>query len=374
MRRRRKSREVLGVSLFPFLAVLICTLGVLIVLLVLAVKAADVQATDAKSAVEQEVQRSLDDLGWQADLATAQIEGLEQLRPEVSRRLADARSHRGYLEEEIRELKRKAQSLGEQLLAMEQAEPEAIDVATTQQKIGELESKIAAANSLLKQKRTESKTSGSVTYSIVPHGGSGGTFRRPIFVECTAERLILQPLGIALEKKDFAPPLQPGNMLDSALLAIREYWNRYDLSGQEGSPYPLLVVRPDGAETYALARHAMQSWDDEFGYELVEADKQLEFGTPDPQLAETVREAITDARQRQQFVNNQRRMLQFQTGSPRGQVSSQNGSLGVGDGSGTRQADGQGQPVGLSASSAMGGFVANSDWKKERRRTGSRIG
>ena len=44
MRRRKKNRTQLSVSLFPFLAVLICTLGVLIVMLVMAVKSADVQS------------------------------------------------------------------------------------------------------------------------------------------------------------------------------------------------------------------------------------------------------------------------------------------------------------------------------------------
>ena len=42
MSRLRKNLNQPSVSLFPFLAVLICTLGVLIVMLVLAVKSAEV--------------------------------------------------------------------------------------------------------------------------------------------------------------------------------------------------------------------------------------------------------------------------------------------------------------------------------------------
>jgi hypothetical protein len=63
----------------------------------------------------------------------------------------------------------------------------------------------------------------------------------------------------------------------------------------------LIVVRPDGAETFVLARRAMKSWDDEFGYELVESDKSLDFGAKDPQLDVEVKDAIEEARHRQRL-------------------------------------------------------------------------
>ena len=44
MKRLKRPKSGISVSLFPFLAVLICTMGVLIVLLVIAVKAADQHA------------------------------------------------------------------------------------------------------------------------------------------------------------------------------------------------------------------------------------------------------------------------------------------------------------------------------------------
>jgi uncharacterized protein YlxW (UPF0749 family) len=60
MRRRRKKRSQLSVSLFPFLAVLICTLGVLIVMLVMAVKSADDQANKVQSEDDAEKQALLE--------------------------------------------------------------------------------------------------------------------------------------------------------------------------------------------------------------------------------------------------------------------------------------------------------------------------
>ena len=75
MRRRRRTRTSLGVSLFPFLAVLICTLGVLIVLLVLAVRSADVRASkeqsDHQERYEQQ-QKRLNELNAEYDLRIVQ--------------------------------------------------------------------------------------------------------------------------------------------------------------------------------------------------------------------------------------------------------------------------------------------------------------
>ena len=347
MKRRRRTRETLGVSLFPFLAVLICTLGVLIVLLVLAVKSADVEAANVKAEMGREQERELADLRFQYETRLLQINGLKQVRPDVVKRLSEIRSHRGYLEEEIRQLKRRSQQLAAEMGAadvpLEGADP------SSSQELDDLRQRIAIARTQLEEMRAENAKTGPATYTIVPHAGSGGTFRRPIFIECTADALIIQPLEIRLEKSEFVPPLATGNMLDAALLAIRAYWERYDLTGQEGSPYPLLVVRPSGAETYVLARRAMKSWDDEFGYELVESDKQLEFGPDDRQLAAVVNEAIVDARRRQRFLTAQR-----QTGQ--------------GPFAGRNAADSDRYGPGLSASSSLGGFVANSDGKTESHR------
>jgi hypothetical protein len=179
-------------------------------------------------------------------------------------------------------------------------------------------------------------------------------------VECTGDALILQPLGIRLPISEFAPPLVSGNMLDSALLAIREYWQKYDLGGTEGNPYPLLVVRPQGAQSFVLARHAMTSWDDEFGYELVESDKKLDFGTPDDQLAKQVQIAVDDARQRQRslIAHNSR-------------IGNRLGDGGLGGFSPVAHSSARSRShpksterPGLVVSDSAGGFVANSGWER----------
>ena len=74
MSRNRRQVNQFAVSLFPFLAVLICTMGVLIIMLVLAVKSAEVNAQQVRDDYEQEVD--------QQRLAILDKLDLEQLRAE----------------------------------------------------------------------------------------------------------------------------------------------------------------------------------------------------------------------------------------------------------------------------------------------------
>ena len=366
MRRSRKKRSQLSVSLFPFLAVLICTLGVLIVMLVMAVKSADVQAEKTQADDDQQNLEKINQLQDAIDFRELQIEGLTISRPDIVMRLNESRANRSYLEDEIRKLKREFQRVGEELLELDQAPEVSLNVISefsqseADAEIRELEVEIVSAEEKLKDKRESLKQSGPSKYVIVPHKGGGGTFRRPIYLECTAAGITLQPSGILLETNEFASPLEPGNMLDSALLSIREYWQRYDLAGKYGSPYPLIVVRPDGAETFVLARRAMKSWDDEFGYELVESDKSLDFGDKDPQLDVEVKDAIEEARHRQRLRLAALAVRQNQVARFNAPVS---------------------RP-GLTASHSMGGFVSSptnaassgSSWASEREQGNAMVG
>ena len=50
----------------------------------------------------------------------------------------------------------------------------------------------------------------------------------------------------------------------------------------EGEPYPLLLVRPDGIMAYECALAAMKSWGPDFGYELINVDWHLNYPPADP--------------------------------------------------------------------------------------------
>ena len=349
LKKRRLKRNVLSVSLFPFLAVLICTLGVLIVMLVMAAKSADVDAATRQADDDSERLQEVKQLEETADIQLATIEGLELVRPEALIRLEESRANRSHIEDEIRELKEEFQRVGDELVELDvqsKREPDSIEFSEedNQQALSQLKSQIAQVKTELAEKRKVVTKIGPAKYQIVPHKGAGGTFRRPIFLECTKDAITLQPSGIRLLKSEFAPPLEPGNMVDSALITIREYWKRYDLAGEEGNPYPLIVIRPGGAQTFVLARRAMKSWDDEFGYELVEADTPLEFGKRDPQLVKEIQSAVASAKVRQRNRIARSIIAQRSSFGTGGQRSSRKGGRNI-------------RP-GLTASGPNGGFVA----------------
>ncbi len=299
MKRRHRSRSVLAVSLFPFLAVLICTLGVLIVLLVLAVKAADSQAVAEQGEADAKLKSQLNSVQLQLEERQIQIDGLKEVRPDALQRLEDARATRSHFENAVRQLQQEARSLAESLLALENQRQGMRAAEVPDSNLQQLRAQIDEAQKRLVQKREAAKQTPEVTWSIQPYNGNSGTSRRPIFVECRSDHIVIQPLDIKITQEDLRAAVFPGNMLDAALLTIREYWQRLDLEGDTGRAYPLIVVRPDGARTFQVVKASLKAWDDEYGYELVDADKKIDFGELDPALAEETVAAIEEAAHRQ---------------------------------------------------------------------------
>ena len=298
MKRGRNDSKQYAVTLFPFLAVLICTMGILVVLLVVAVQAADVDAREKVQASRSEYQSKIDAVQDSIDTEAFRVSGLTEFRPDLVKRLQDARARRAHVQLALDNLDEKAKQLALRKSKLERP-PE-----NSQQSLSQLEAEAAliaeqiahASSQLLELK--DAKPVETTTYSIVPTDTGSSTLRRPIYIECVNDKLILRPHQITLAASDFQQPIFAGNPLDAALIAIRDYWQRFDLTGDEGAPYPLLVVRPSGARAYALARHAMQSWQDEFGYELIEEDLPLEFGELDTQLQNEINLAVAKAKQR----------------------------------------------------------------------------
>jgi len=304
MRRSVRRRETPEVSLFPFLAVLICTFGVLFILLVLAVKAADESAKKANEIDRQKVEKQIDELNSQLDLELVRSAGLSEVRPELVERLRGVRDIRTHLENEIARLNEQAVIIARQLERQDEVAHD-IKLESIHRQVAELEIQLATAVAELEQKQKQVGGNQPVMYSIVPYNGASGELRIPIYIECRENKLIIQPHDVVIEVKDFAVPVTEQNPLDAALVAVREYYLRYDLNVSVGSPYPLLVVRPDGAESYSRARHAMRGWDDEFGYELISEKKKLDFGESDKQLAEAVRKAV------EQSIREQHKLMDY---------------------------------------------------------------
>lgn len=340
MSSRRKYRDEVGMNLFPFLAVLICTMGSIIMLLVVMVQQARVRAQETsvldvaamqsardaandalaqherqrrqiESAIAQraqelaehqqtkqlaeEAQLELDELTWK-------IETLQPTYEATLEDLADQRLALSHLEQHTRELSEKATEMQAEadLIALT-AQNGAQNAEDDKAKLDRVKSKLAAAQAELEVERSK-LTDQAKRYALVPYDGPSGTQRPPIYIECLPDRVILQPENVVLIGEDFRAPLNQQNPLAIALRAKREFMLENGLLSDGEEPYPLLVVRPNSASSYAAARSAMTAWESEFGYELVESEIELDYQTADPRLRTLLEDVVTDARGRRKLM------------------------------------------------------------------------
>jgi len=301
IQRRSRRRSTASVSLFPFLAVLICAMGALILLLVVIARQARLQAAQT-AAVEQakysenaaDLEERLEDLRWRIGQLKESRRTTESQLAEVRLQLGNIENHARHLRNQLAQLEaawaemQKSESHGNRQRRQLQAQLQQLraEITQTQQELTE-------ARAAAEQRRK--------SYAVVPYQGPNETHRRPIYIECRADSVVLQPEGVVLTESDFDGPMGPGNPLAAALRATREYLSSnpgFDPQ-ESGEPYPLLLVRADGIAAYYAARAAMESWGSEFGYELIGNDWELEFQPPDPELAREIREAVDTARMRQ---------------------------------------------------------------------------
>ncbi|NQU23490.1 MAG: hypothetical protein HQ567_19595 [Candidatus Nealsonbacteria bacterium] len=299
---RSRGQTVVRVSLLPFLAVLICTMGTLILLLVVVAREARVQAEEVARTKaisnEAEAAERQEELQDNVEMAQWRIEQLQASRKATEGDLAEERLKLGHIEDDYRRLraelvrtKRTLEELdGQQDDGGQQRGELLAEVQRLQAAVVDAGRRLDEAARAAGERRR--------SYAVIPYRGPHQTSRRPIYIECRADAVVLQPEGIVLRSEDFDEPLGPGNPLAAALRAIREYLlmhGGFDPQRDE-EPYPLLLVRPDGIHAYSVARQAMESWKSEFGYELIGEDWKLEFGASDPGIAAVAQQAVETAR------------------------------------------------------------------------------
>ena len=288
---RRRTREAVSPSLFPFLAVLLCTMGSLVLILMLIVSGAQASARKIADEVisqkeETEATIQLASSSYARQLEEGQFE-LEKKRL----MLQHFEEHIRELLDELDQLKSKAQLLeSESQLDTSEAEDQ-------RRAISELEKQLAEAEEELKQKLAKPDGDKPI-FAVIPYQGNNGTHRRPIYVECVSNGIIIQPEGVFLSETDLQPPHGPGNPLDAALRAIRSEYKPANGAITE-TAYPLLIVRPSGIRSYTYARSAMNGWDDQFGYELVSDGLELVFPESKPGLKDKIAQTVDLARNRQ---------------------------------------------------------------------------
>jgi hypothetical protein len=320
------------ISLFPFLAVLLCTMGSLLVLLVIFSRSAqNADSAAMAAAVESAAEELLlarEELVWR----TEQLEGV---KARTAADLARVRMQLAGIEEDARALADEFDALDRTASALEGGSEEAAEASES---LADLEQRLADAERELMEARDEAAER-PPAYAVVPYEGQEGTNRRPLYIECCIDGVFLQPEGIRLGPTDFEGPPGPGNPLASGLRAAREYLARQPgESGDPGvQPYPLLLVRPSGVMAYYAARESLQSWGSEFGYQFVDEDWELTYPPVDPALAEVENRAIADARRRLEWlaqVRPQKRTrpaVQYRASTTRGGVVANDGPSVLGD-------------------------------------------
>jgi hypothetical protein len=283
------------VSLFPFLAVLICTMGTLILLLVVISRMARIDKLTENHTGDLP---KIEDIESETGMTETMLHGLLKSKTLTERQIEEERTKIAVLEQQIEKLtsgieqtlkfleeRQKNKNAGQ--TQMEQLQK------TLRQKQSELATLFGEYQKLQGEHAGKNRS-----YAIVPYRGPNGTFKRPIYIECTSDKVILQPEGIVLNEMDFILASHPDNPLDAAIRAAYQYYLERGLVESGSEPYPLLLVRSGGIDAYYAVREAIRSWNDNFGYELIADDWTLEFPDPNPELKEAVIKRVDFARLR----------------------------------------------------------------------------
>jgi hypothetical protein len=304
--RRQVATATQGISLFPFLAVLLCTMGALIVVLVVLNRQSRLQAAVLSSAEAEsrraESEKAQLDAELRRDMAEWRLRHLRESREKTQAdlnqerlRLSGVEEHRRQLETRFKQLQQAAAGLDNTQRASAQAHDA--------EELEKLKVELDSARRKLAEVRARA-TSHAPAYTVVAYEGPNRTRRRPIYIECANDRVTIQPEGIELSAADFDGPMGPGNPLASAVRAARDHLAALapDPKSPDAEPYPLFLVRPDGIEAYYAARAAMQSWGADFGYQTVDQDWKLEYPPLDGRLAQIERQAVEEARERLKWL------------------------------------------------------------------------
>jgi len=294
--RRSRSRKSPTVSLFPFLAVLICTMGALVPLLLAIARQARLQAVHEATAKAAHYQV---DAQTERELAEWRIEELKNSRKQAEEQLSRSRLALGHVENHARRLHEQSAQLRTTLEGLQTSGKQSSrQRAELEGELDQVQTQLSQAEQQLAATQQDA-TRRPRSYAVIPYEGPHGTYRQPIYIECRSDAIVIQPEGVCLTVSDFDGPLEACNPLDRALRAARELLLAQKKIQGNGSdePYPLLLVRPDGIPAYYVAREAMKSWRSEIGYELVGKDWDLEFPKADPEVGRVMRGAIAEARE-----------------------------------------------------------------------------
>lgn len=342
-----------AVQLFPFLAVLVCTMGALIFLLL--VTAQQVRQRAINYAKFQQHQRKLAAAASAkpASLPILSIPIPKPVDPEpasepipipkpILRRVKPPKTDRAEYEAALAEREREnaelksdwerkssqleaaRQKLAAVLASQQSAVDESLESTTTlesavaalESQITELartveagtnkpedeaelltlEKQIREAKQRLRAAQMQDASHQEPHFQVVPFDPQSGTTRRPILIECTESGMRFLPEGITVTPSDLAGFTSRVNPIAVGTGALINYWNNKRMQhgkfGDNAEPYVLLVVRPNGVIGYYVAIKMLEPIKTAHGYELIEDSTVLHLPDVDPEAKAACEAAI----------------------------------------------------------------------------------
>ena len=219
-----RRRHTLAPSLFPFLAVLVCTLGTLILLLAQVAQNAAKAAQDLQELPPEDLlvesnsaELTVGEINELIEEEQFRVEQLVSFREAQTNDLEDRRGKLAHLDDHMRRLREELKQISD---AMENAVSGKLPDAPTESELLVLEMQLSEKQQLVKKLR-ETAQSETPRVVIVPHQGPNGTTRRPIYLECHAEGVTIHPENVTITLQQLRQSDRGANPLDSALGAIR---------------------------------------------------------------------------------------------------------------------------------------------------------
>ena len=296
MRKRKK----LEVSTFPFLAVLLCTMGSLILLLLVmdkkAKKAALEKAYEAAWVQSKNLQAKTDAEKQNLDNEkNAWIKLKSEKHDELLKKESDLEKEIRLLKTELSQLdknneKSKSDTSSDDLLKKEivltnekskvhilakKLELEKANADKNSKETKDLTEKIASMELILKEMKS-SLDKDKFAYSIVPYFGKNGLNRKPLYIECNESGILFFPDKTLVTSNDESDNLK--NEILNRTSLLREYLQQ-TLGTKESTPYLMLLVRPGGITNYWKLQSIIKPMDIDFGYELVDKIWVLDIPT-----------------------------------------------------------------------------------------------
>lgn len=344
-----RRRPQISISLFPFLAVLVCAMGSLILLLLVLTRKIRYEQTGgevspavaiAPAAAFPDRSREIAVLETERATVSSDVLRLQQQVHELEQSVIQQQTTVAGLRQQFTELDGTLQTAEEtpdkssitglqnqiaglrsqqvvlqkrlddqeQLLLAKQLKLKAVTetTAVAREKLHAVNSSIVALRKQMHDAQQVAASAGTET--IVEFTNTLGTTRTPIIVEVSKEGYRIQPTGIVIESKDMEGFPISDTPLMAAILAVHRERAKGSVTSQ---PYVLLLVRPTGSEAFYPAQGILASEKIHFGYELIDADKAIATGESAPTEIAAADAALAEAfRRREKIYANLRFIAQ----------------------------------------------------------------